>query len=60
MTTPRHDLEAAQGQHDKGDHRLCYFPTCKTRGTGAARPAYHDGGHAGWCIKAGTEEETNV
>lgn len=56
MHGARPDIEVAQKRHDKGDHTLCYFPTCKTRGAGGSRAEYHDGGHAGWCMKAGMVE----
>ena len=50
------DLNLIQMMHEAGNHTLCYFPTCKTRDASTGRVGYHDGGHAGWCVKAGTND----
>jgi len=56
--TSRESREAAweniQRMHESGVHTLCLFPSRKTGGAVGVRPGYYDGGHSGWCIKAGT------
>lgn len=48
------DAQMATELHKVGDHTFCYFPTHKTRSPASGVMGYYDGGHAQWCIKAGT------
>lgn len=49
-------MTSAYELHDNGVHTKCTPPAKKTGGAVGIKPKYQDGGHAGWCLKAGTVE----